>query len=294
MFDLGKILRDLEISQDYMASKLGVSSDYLDDVIKSDNEELQSELYGQFIQIETNEQLLPELIQFYQEFTEDQTELESFLREALFYQATNIPRRMVNIVEWLVTLADDIEQIRKGKDGLKIFFLVVCIETLNVLANPEEGKSKLEMIIDFFKNQIYQEDKVHILGNIKRSLADSRFNVFREEYETQEEHKSRIAEEIDWSFNTEISIETFARMINEVRNIFVHEGNFWEFHFSDGDVPLMNILRLAENFQEFKRKRREERIYDINLTYKEFRRICVRGYINFICKYIASIKKETL
>lgn len=273
MFDLAKILSDLGISQDYMATKVGLSSDHITDLINSKDEELQAELYGQFIQIESNEQLLPELIQFYQEFFENHLELESFLRDALYYKPTNIPRRMVNIVEWLVSLADDIGQIRNGKDGLRIFFLVVCIESLNVLSNPDNGLSKVEIVIDFFKNQISQEDKVHILEHVKRSLADSKFNVFREDFETQETYEKRRADEIDWSFNTEVSIETFGRMINEVRNMFVHEGNFWEFNFSDGDIPLMNSLRLADTYEDFRQKRIKERIYDINLTYEEFRRI---------------------
>ncbi|HVJ49450.1 hypothetical protein [Desulfitobacterium sp.] len=295
MFDLGKVLEDLNITREYMAVKLGVSRDYLDNIIESNKENIQVELYGKFIQIESNEQLLPELLQFYQEFSENFSELESFLREALYYEDTNIPRRMVNIVEWLVTLADDIEQIRKGKDGLKIFFLVVCIESLYKLANPEEKQSKMSVVIDFFENIICREDREFILRNVKRSLADKRFNIFREENESYEDYEHRIAEEIDGSFNTEIDIQTFAKIINEVRNMFVHEGNFWEFHFPDGDgISLINSLVFAETYQEFKLKQKNERIYEINLTYRDFRRICVKGYIRYICNFLASLKNQKL
>jgi len=109
------------------------------------------------------------------------------------------------------------------------------------------------------------------------------------------EYEKRLAESVDHSFNTDITIDTFARIINEVRNIFAHEGSYWEFHFSDGNMPLINILKLAETFEEYKsvrngKKEKEERIYNIGLSYLEFRRICVRGFINFIYKYLESIK----
>ncbi|KUO71439.1 MAG: hypothetical protein APF81_09050 [Desulfosporosinus sp. BRH_c37] len=287
MFNLDKILSDLGISHEEMASKIGVSCDYLNSVISSNDEELKDELYCQFIQVKSNEELLPELLEFYQEFSEDYVELEAFIREALFYQESNIPRKMINIVEWLVKLADDIEIIRKGKDGLKIFFLVVCIEALYVLANPEDGQNKLTMVIDFFENHISEEDREHIQKNIKRSLADARFNVFRQDHESHEELERRTGEKIDWSFNTDVSIEIFAKMINEVRNMFAHEGNFWDFHFCDGDIPLMNFLTLAETREQFKLRQRQERIYTITLTYADFRRICVKGYMGFIRKYLA-------
>lgn len=282
-FDLKKYLSNINVSHDEMASKIGVSSDYLNSVINSDDEDLKEELYSQFIQIKSGEELLPELLEFYKEFSEDSVELEGFLRESLFYP-NNIPRKMVNIVEWLVTLADDTEKIRKGRDGLKIFFLVVCIESLYVLANPGKKLYKIEMVINFFKNQISDEDRDYILKNVKRDLGDSRFNVFREDDESPDEYERRLNEKVDLSFNTDISAEIFAKMINEVRNMFAHEGNFWEFHFCSGDYPLMNFLTYAETRQQAK----EERVYKINLTYADFRHICVKGYMNFIRRYLVN------
>lgn len=54
---------------------------------------------------------------------------------------------MINSIERLITIADDMEIIRKGKHNLKIFYFVVCIETLYVLAGVELNKGM--MVKDF-------------------------------------------------------------------------------------------------------------------------------------------------
>lgn len=298
MFDLGKILKEAKVSQEYMAMKIGVTNEYLNEAISSGDEDLQAELYEQFLGVVSGEQLVPDLLEFYGEFSEDHLQLEEFLREAVFFQDSNVPRRMVITVERLVALADDMEQVRKGRDGLKIFFLVVCIEALNELAYPKNSNTKVGMVIDFFKNQVCLEHKELILKMVKRSLADQRFNVSKEDFETVEEYENRRAEKIDWNFNTDISIEVFAKIINEVRNIFAHEGSYWEFHFSDGKIPLINGLFLAETQEEYNlvrngKQKLEERIYDINLTYPDFRRICVNGFMNFMSKYLVLAKSKT-
>lgn len=274
-----------------MAMKIGVPTDYLNKIISSEDEDMQAELYEQFLWVVSGEEILSELLAFYQEFLDDRSELERFLGQAVFYPNNNVPRRMVNTVERLVTLADDIEQVRKGKDGLKIFFLVVCIESLNVLANPQTATSKVGMVIDFFENHICPEDKEFVLQMVTRSLADQRFNVYKEDFESVEEYEIRQTQKVDRSFTTSITIETFARIINEVRNIFAHQGSYWEFHFSDGKIPIINGLHLAESREESNlvkkgKQQMEERIYDINLTYPDFREICVKGFMNFIRNYM--------
>ena len=54
-----------------------------------------------------------------------------------------IPRRMLNAVARFVTVARDMEQIRRGKDIFKVCFLVTCIETLQIL--KKAGKNRLSL-----------------------------------------------------------------------------------------------------------------------------------------------------
>lgn len=51
-----------------------------------------------------------------------------------------IPGRMVNTAERLVSAARDMEQIRHGKDVLKVVFLVTCVETLQNLIGKSGSK----------------------------------------------------------------------------------------------------------------------------------------------------------
>lgn len=198
---------------------------------------------------------------------------------------------MINIIERLVTLADDMDQIRPGRDSLKILFLVICIESLNVLAGVED--SKLNMVLKFFSEDISDDDRNYILDNVKRSLADERFNILKWDIEQSQNYNEQLRNNVYKSFNIDIEITIFARIINEVRNKFVHEGNYWDFSFSDSDYSLMNLILIEENTEEYrlvqkKLKPREERIYDVQLSCENFRNICVNGFINIVEKYMQS------
>lgn len=73
-------------------------------------------------------------------------------------------------------------------------------------------------------------------------------------------------------------------MINEVRNIFAHQGDYWSFNLNqvDSESSMLQDLFLEEE----RSKGKSERIYEIRLSFVEFRRICVRGCINFIDSYL--------
>lgn len=168
----------------------------------------------------------------------------------------NKTRLMMNNIIRLVELGDDIDKIRKGRDGLRILFYVIAIETLFKLANQKLKKK--EMIMKFFKNNISDNDKDTIIKNIKRSCGDEKFHT---------------------EMSLDIEIETFATMINASRNVLVHEGQYWEKFFAFDDYPII--------FQ-CNRNEEEKCIYDISLKYLEFKNIMVRGYINFITEYMSN------
>lgn len=166
---------------------------------------------------------------------------------------------MLNIVMRLVTLADDIVKIRPGKDSLRILFLIIAIETLEVIKGSD--KTKVVMVIDFFENNISGADKTRILENVKKSRGDKNYKP---------------------GDSLEITIEVFARIINAVRNMFVHEGDYWSFSFGDYKYPLLQSLKVEE---EWKGKK-IERTYEINLRYRDFRNMMVIGYIDYINEFI--------
>ncbi len=211
-----------------------------------------------------------QLVDFYKDYISDVNNLKQFM-ESIFIcdkdNNNNILRIMINNTMRLATLANDIEIIRPGKDALKITYLVTCIETLYKIAGKitdTEGKklNKTTTVIDFFDSYISDEDKSVILNKVKRSYTDDYYQI-REE------------------FDRNISIEIFARIINETRNVFVHEGDYWSISLSHMDCPELKIMNVEEEYKEGKR----QRVYEYQLKYEEFHRICVRAFINFIKQY---------
>lgn len=211
-----------------------------------------------------NDRLFDKLNPFYKEFWHNDSEREAYIRSILAYEGSNIPRRMLNNVERLIKLSDDIVKIRKG-DTLRVFFIVVCIETLYSLLE-EHNKIKMkkqEMVIDFFENAITDSDRT-ILGEKFKVVIDGH----------NDDGTNRI--------------ETFAIIINEVRNIFAHEGESWAITFSDGESSMINVI----NTSVIKGKEKYDIGYELGMTFLEFRVICIKGFINLVKNFFDSIYKS--
>ncbi|OMF00883.1 hypothetical protein [Paenibacillus sp. FSL H7-0331] len=285
MFELRKVLEEIQVPLSYFIEKLSLKEEEVFILMDSNDSEAQMELYFQFITAVNDDDLLPRLVEFFTNYVEEKSELVAFITNILKFRSNNSPRRMINSVERLVSLADDMDVIRKGKHSLKIFYFVVCIETLYSLADIEMN-SKSMIIIDFFNTYIEEADAQFIIDNIRRSLGDDRYKF----NETVGEYKQTNNDR----WNTEINMEIFARVINELRNIFAHEGDYWGFHFTDSDTAMLNTITVAENQREVKLKRDGKlnglrRVYEVKLTYEQFKAICVRGFLNFINTYFKSI-----
>jgi transcriptional regulator with XRE-family HTH domain len=248
MFNLKAIMKKFGITQKYMADKLLMNKQEVKGIVNSEDDEAKLKLWHDLIMVESDVDLYKKLSQFYKEFFTDDKAMEKFIRDILAFKKSNKPRRMINNIERLITLADDIETIRPGKECLKLTFIVICIETLYTLKNIKLHKVK--MVVDFFNNYITVKEKELILNHVKRSFADSRFSPGME-------------------FQKDIDLEIFARIIYEIRSCFVHEGNYYDFHFAHNKVSMMNYVIVKEKENE----PREERVYDIGISYSEFRNI---------------------
>jgi len=259
MFDIKAKMKKNGITQEYVAETLGRSKSDIRQIVNSNNNHLKLSLWKDIMRFEFDKELFEKLDKFYSDFFFNKTELEIFISEKLSYKKSNIPRRMINNVERLITLSDDIEKIRKEKDCLKLFFTVVCIETLYKLA--KSNLSKVKMVIDFYESYISKDDQNYILSKFKRSYGDACYQP--------------------GEFDENIDMEIFARIIYEIRSYFVHEGDYYNFSFASGELPMMNHIFVKERDGE----RKEERVYDVKLKYTEFRNITVRGLISFIDQY---------
>ncbi|MBU3072526.1 hypothetical protein [Clostridium estertheticum] len=208
----------------------------------------------------SNQQLYETHIKFYSEFISNLAELEHFIAEKLEYQEDMTPRRMINTVQRLLTLSDEMENIKPGKRDLSIFFILTCVESLFTLQKQEVRIQKQEMIIRFFNEYIDYTDKQFLIDKVKIS---------------------KIGEEQPY-FNS-ITIEQIALLMCVIRNKVAHEGIYWSFSFYDEsqDFSILNIinskLRKDQGYQLI--------TYEVDLTYNDFRKICMKGFINFLNDY---------
>lgn len=194
---------------------------------------------------------------FWGPFFSAEEELNKFILEKLDYTENLVPRRMLNSVQRLVTLADEIDIVRPGRRDLSIFFIVTCIESLYQYI-PKHGLKKQEMIIKFFECFTSETDKMLIEQNIKILSVN----------------------EVIW--NGTITMEQFALLLTSIRNAVAHEGNYWSFSFKDEDdeeeYRVLNILnsklRKDDGYKVIS--------YEVGLTYIQFREICIRTFINFL------------
>ncbi|OUS74851.1 hypothetical protein B1748_19915 [Paenibacillus sp. MY03] len=290
MSTLLRMLEEANVPLSVFCEKLDLSEDQALEIANTADEDAQMDAYLYFVTAMNDESLFPELMEFYAPFVSDKEELAAFITSALRLRSNNIPRRMLNSVHRLVTLADAMDEVRPGKDSLKIFYFVVCIETLYSLAGAEMLKYKI--VIDFFNQFIEADDKRLILERFRRSLGDERYRFKQLSHETETEYKARINNSDRLS--TQITMEIFARIINEIRNCFAHEGNYWNFSFANSDYSMMNSVTVAENHVEFNRKRDrgnegQRRVYEVDLTYDQFKSACIRAFLQFIRAYTKEI-----
>lgn len=292
MFNLYKVLDEVKVTISFFCEKIGISEHELNQLVENGKRDTQMDLYFKFVIAVNDEELMSRLIVFFESFSEESEQLIVLIQDILLYKKSNVPRRMLNSVERLITLADDTEKIRPGKHSLKIFFFVVCIESLYTLANINMNKTM--MVIDFFDKYVSESDKVLIKDSFQRNLADEKFHVHQKKDETEEQYKLRMSTVVDHTFNTQVSVEVFARVINELRNSFAHEGDYWGFHFAEGDHEVINTVVVAENHEESKQKNKGEiegfqRIYTVNMSYEQFKLICIRGFIQFVRSHFESV-----
>lgn len=154
---------------------------------------------------------MEQLIDFYEPFFPDRAAAATFVgpledleREAPRHRA----KIMMHQVQRLVSLADDIDQIRPNREALRLFFLIVCAENIAKLhANfGREGKSYF-YVQNFFEKFVSSADR----KVLESSIVDSQFHM--------------------------LNLEQVARLLYDVRCDVVHEGNYWSFQFAFPDIP---------------------------------------------------------
>ena len=115
---------------------------------------------------------------------------------------------MMHQVQRLVSLADDIDQIRPNREALRLFFLIVCAESIAKLHANFGGENQSNFYVRrFFENFVSPADR----QVLESSIVNSQFHM--------------------------LNLEQVARLLYDVRCDVVHEGNYWSFQFAFPDMP---------------------------------------------------------
>lgn len=176
---------------------------------------------------------------------------------------------MLNAVERFVSVARDMEQIRKGKDVFKIVFIISCVESLQSLGNPLcTSMSKVQVLLDFFETYTSDSDKQYIRTHFWHD-DDDRFDP------------------------KEDSFRQFIGVLNEYRNCAVHEGDYWDYCFNNNCDGFSALLVLCIDPYSFSRKQKKEHCFTTDISYADFEAIFVRTCISFIRKYTSSSRDES-
>lgn len=214
---------------------------------------------------------LLETKEFYFPYFSKKESLDSFINRIFQFDWNDRkPRQMLFQVQRFVTLATEIDKIRPARDGLRMLFLKCCMESLAKLSDM-----KITAFYNSFATLFSEEGKKHILDNFSLSFI--------------EHSESSIV--IDES--RDLVIDDILSIIKAMRDMVVHEGNYWElqfFAYDNDSIWLTHIETkeplLSKNTYANEEKQLVTYHFKTTLQYENFKYYFVEACINFINNYI--------
>ncbi len=180
-------------------------------------------------------------IDFYRPYFANDRDVRDFVTacEALA-PPKNRAKVMMHQAQRLISLSDDIPKIRQHDESLRLLFLLMCAENIAKLHGRFEGDGQSRRYVrQFFEAFLAPADR-DILGI---AFAD------------YSQHLMPM-----------LSPGAAIDMLYDVRCDVVHEGNYSDFVFHDGNMPMLNT---DPNVMS-------------HITFEQFRALVVRGCINAV------------
>ena len=153
-------------------------------------------------------------VDFYAPFFPSRDEAVRFV-DQLEQLDLNSPRHRAKIfmhqTQRLVSISDDLDAIRPGKESLRLAFLLICCENIAKLFHnfSEDGQSRA-YVRRFFDEFLTEPDRARL------AVAFTTHDI------------------------RPLSIREVADTLYSIRCDVVHEGNYWGFHFHDGRMTMLN------------------------------------------------------
>jgi len=211
-----------------------------------------------------------ELKSFYAPYFEKESDLVTFVSDAFDYENGSLPKRqMLYQVQRFVSLANDIDKLRPGRDCLRMLFIKICLESLCSLSG-HTGKQKSQFYNQFI-GCFSEQGKQYILGNFTLSGFDDMYrgHVFEAHHD--------------------LTLEDFFEIIKVTRDMVVHEGIYWEMQFfaHDDDSTWIATIRTKERLlnsyvYQSKDKREITYCFETTLKYEIFIFYFIEACVNFI------------
>lgn len=143
MFDLEEVFKELNISIGEAASIISMDIQELNNIVHDAEDDVKLKIYHQIINIMKDELLFNDLVDFISPYME---EPHVFIKDILELEDVK-PRRMINMIRRWVTLANS-----ESKDGIRVLFIIICIEALYNLRYPDNKMAKIKILINFLNN----------------------------------------------------------------------------------------------------------------------------------------------
>lgn len=219
------------------------------------------------------EEYRKELLEFYAPYFDDDKQLKDFVSIALNYdEKYSQIRFMIQQVQRFVSLANDIDKIRPVRDPLRIFFLKTCLESLCGISGYRNNK---KAFFEEFEECFSEEGNEYILSNIVFNGID-----LPEEWTPLE-----MAKYGDY-LNKDFSIHNLLNVIKAVRDMVVHDGNYWSMQLfvCDNSPCIMEIVTDDDILEMGKNYKKEKLTYCFNtkLNYEKFIFYFVQACVKFI------------
>ncbi len=214
------------------------------------------------------------LVSFYMPFFLDEAETTAFIdRMQIVDPKSRIPFQMISQVERFVTLAEDIEKIRPARDGLRIVFIRVCMESLAYL-----GKEKIKPFCNKLSACFSEEGKNYILTHFKLTAFE------------------QTCQDIPDLDSYDLSMDEFLHVIRAVRNRTVHDGVYWESQFfarDDDSIWVTTLITDEKILSDYQSSKKEiiEYTFETTLQFSRFKHYFVEACINYITRYVDDIAK---
>lgn len=154
-------------------------------------------------------------INFYVSFFSTRAATEAWVAQCeALVPPNNHAKIMMHQVQRLISIADDLPNIRRHAESLQLMFYMVCAEHLAKLHDKFNGDGRSrEYVRRFFANFVTGGDH----ATLSAAFTDHTDHLMRA-----------------------LPFERAVDLLYDVRCDVVHESNYWGFAFHDGSTPTLN------------------------------------------------------